>query len=114
LSIEKNGGKKMQNQAMKKNVPAPVAMAAFQLLGAYTTAQSPAELLARIKNADGRPDTEIRLLTLNEAAKRLRVTRQSLYNWRAENKISFVKIGQRRQMVPVAEIERIEGGESDG
>lgn len=52
---------------------------------------------------------EEKFLNLNEVAERLRVTRQSVYNWVHSGKLKAVKIG-REYRVSEAEVKRLLSG----
>lgn len=53
--------------------------------------------------------SEEKFLNLNEVAERLRVTRQSVYNWVHSGKLKAVKIG-REYRVSEAEVKRLLSG----
>lgn len=50
-----------------------------------------------------------KLYTINEVANILKVNRKTLYEWRKNNKISFIMIGSRNRITET-ELKRIIGG----
>ena len=59
----------------------------------------------------------VRLVTVQEAAERLRISRWSVYNLIRAKQLRTIKIGRRRLMTPAALddcIEMLEGGASSG
>jgi excisionase family DNA binding protein len=67
--------------------------------------------------AAGRELAPDRLLTVQEAAERLRISRWSVYNLIRANQLRTIKIGRRRLMTPAALaecIKMLEGGAVDG
>ncbi len=67
--------------------------------------------------AAGRELTADRLLTVQEAADRLRVSRWSVYNLIRANQLRTIRIGRRRLVTPAALaecIEVLEGGVGTG
>jgi excisionase family DNA binding protein len=67
--------------------------------------------------AAGRELAAVRLVTVQEAADQLRISRWSVYNLIRANQLRTVKIGRRRLMTPAAlaeYIKMLEGGAVDG
>ena len=67
--------------------------------------------------AAGRELAAARLLTVQEAAEQLRISRWSVYNLIRANQLRTIKIGRRRLMTPAALaecIKMLEGGTVDG
>jgi excisionase family DNA binding protein len=67
--------------------------------------------------AAGRELAAVRLVTVQEAAEQLRISRWSVYNLIRANQLRTVKIGRRRLMTPAALaecIKMLEGGAVDG
>lgn len=65
----------------------------------------------------GREVAADRLITVQEAAERLRISRWSVYNLIRANQLRTIKIGRRRLMTPAALaecIKMLEGGAVDG
>lgn len=94
---------------MQIMVPPPIAAATKQLLEPYKSKAAIEKFITGSEDNE-QPDTAPRLLTINEAARRLRVTRQCIYNWHNEGRLELVKIGKRRRMVPISDVEKLENG----
>ena len=54
-----------------------------------------------------------KLYTINEVADILKVNRKTLYEWRKNDKISFIMIGARNRITE-SELKRIVKGENNG
>ncbi len=92
---------------MNPAVPPHIAAAAATMLAPYAPGLTASEIVARLCSAPTLSAPEqTRFLTIAEAAKRLRITRQTLHALRKSGKLDSVKLG-RRVLVPESVISRL-------
>ncbi|MBN2450990.1 MAG: helix-turn-helix domain-containing protein [Lentisphaeria bacterium] len=100
---------------MRQTIPANVLSATCALLGPYVPTLDPPALtraLEAVKEAK-RPGTV--LLTVNEAASRLRVSRRTLWRMIQAGSIRPLRLGPRTVRIAEADISALDaGGQGDG